>query len=526
MREMREDDELRAVEAEEVRQDMVDLRVQHDRDSARVLREQGVVAALERRESELDRELSRKDQRNKESDEKKIGRTYRMYTDPALGAKPTALVGVVESFQSGGEAISMNAVRTRTWTPVDAQLKLEDGGVIAVPYEQFKNPWWRRVETDDSLDMRARIEGLHKCPELNGRDAKLVRWIPDKGRYTVRVVDSKQEVNVRPENCVLAVGTFVTIDPACTDAANPLPGIIRREAHHGTCQVKFYRPLPPGVSLMEGQTQVQVQGRTVTKNPRGKPLTIAEFPMEQVICRLKCKAQMYQPPPEWVAMHEEAPGQGAFELVKQYLRLEMALLEPSNLERARANVAGRGPREQLPEPEPESTIELARRVVAADRTVDFNRALPQEHTASPSAESTRARNQRLTKQESMQAQQAMTAAHGELRRAQPSMTAQEREEAAMFMRAMETGDWDSVTLTCARCGQGRGPQHFCPVQNSHIDTLEDDEAQRRHDRWCISCLAAHYDKIGCSECSGFLTAEDFTAAQLQRGADRQCKRCQ
>ena len=94
------------------------------------------------------------------------------------------------------------------------------------------------------------------------------------------------------------------------------------------------------------------------------------------------------------------------------------------------------------------------------------------------------------------------------------------------MRAMETGDWDSVTLTCARCGQARGPQHFCPVQNSHIDMVEDDEARKRHDQWCISCVAEHYGKICCSECSEFLTANDFTAAQLQRGADRQCKRCQ
>ena len=228
-------------------------------------------------------------------------------------------------------------------------------------------------------------------------------------------------------------------------------------------------------------------------------------------------------------MHEDdgAPS----ELNLQMMRLQMALFEPSNLEQARAKVQDRVVNEDILEPEPqlESTIEHARRVVAADRNRDLDAALhfPQEPTSSQVATSERAREQRLTKQESKQAHQAMVGLHAGLRRAHYSVPdTHEREQMGSVLRAMETRDWSSVLLPCARCGQGLGAEHFCPVQNSYVDTLEDNSAAQQHNGWCISCLAAHYGKVGCSGCSGFLSPSDFSAEQMQRGPNKLCKQCQ
>eukprot|EP01043_Picozoa_sp_COSAG02_P071944 COSAG02_NODE_13357_length_1404_cov_83.201533_1_plen_416_part_10 len=416
---------------------------------------------MERQESEADKALSKQHRRKKEKDEKKIGLTYRMYMDHALGAKPTALVGVLEGFESGGEATSMNAVRTRVWNPLEAKVCLEDGTDVLIEYDRFKSEW-HRIADDAGLDICARLDGLVNEPQLNGQKVRVLRWIPEKARYTVRLVSCGRELNVRPDKCCLEVGTFVTIDPLCparpsTDRVNPLPGVIQGEARKGTYLVDYYKPLPPKTSVMR-------PGHPCSYSPTRIPV-----PRSQAVCRLKCKANKYKPPPDWIAMHEDdgAPS----ELNLQMMRLQMALFEPSNLEQARAKVQDRVVNEDILEPEPqlESTIEHARRVVAADRNRDLDAALhfPQEPTSSQVATSERAREQRLTKQESKQAHQAMVGLHAGLRRAHYSVPdTHEREQMGSVLRAMETRDWSSVLLPCARCRQGLGAEHFCPVQNS------------------------------------------------------------
>ena len=50
--------------------------------------------------------------------------------------------------------------------------------------------------------MRATAVGLQVRTDLNGRKVRVVRWVEERGRWTVKVVGTGEKVNVREQNLV------------------------------------------------------------------------------------------------------------------------------------------------------------------------------------------------------------------------------------------------------------------------------------------------------------------------------------